>query len=153
MRFASFHITLVLTGLLLLPACSPIVSTHGNLLSESKIKQVTAGSSTSADVVSYWGPPTTVSAFDNNTWYYIGERDKQSGVFAPEVDKRQLIKVTFDAEDKVTSVSIVDNKMAKNVDFVGRKTPTAGKEYTAAQQFIGDLGKFNKAGSKPKSGP
>ncbi|TAL36552.1 MAG: outer membrane protein assembly factor BamE [Alphaproteobacteria bacterium] len=153
MRFASFTTALVLAGLLLLSACKPIVTTHGNLLSENKIKQVTPNVSTRADVVSYWGPPTTVSAFDNNTWYYIGETDTQEGVFAAEVEKRQMIKVTFDAEDKVTGVSIVDNKQAKNVDFVSRKTPTAGKEFTAAQQFIGDLGKFNKSASKPKSGP
>lgn len=153
MRFASFNIVLVLAGILLLPACTPIVATHGNLLSESKIKQVTPNVSTRADVVSYWGPPTTISAFDNNTWYYIGETNSHSGVFAPKVKKRQMIKVTFDADDKVTGVAILDNKLAKNVDFVDRKTPTAGKEFTAAQQFIGDLGKFNKSASKPKTGP
>jgi outer membrane protein assembly factor BamE (lipoprotein component of BamABCDE complex) len=153
MRFASLNIALVLAGLLLLPACSPIITTHGNMLPESKLKQVTPNVSTRADVMSYWGPPTTVSAFDNNTWYYIGETDSHKGVFAPEVEKRQMIKVTFDTDDKVTGVSIVDNKLAKNVDFVPRKTPTAGKEYTAAQQFIGDLGKFNKSDKKPKSGP
>jgi outer membrane protein assembly factor BamE (lipoprotein component of BamABCDE complex) len=153
MRFSSVTTALVLAGLLLLPACKPIVATHGNMLSESKIKQVTPNVSTRADVVSYWGPPTTVSAFDNNTWYYIGETNSHKGVFAPEVEKRQMIKVTFDADDKVSGVSIVDNKQAKNVDFVSRKTPTAGKEFTAAQQFIGDLGKFNKSDKKPKTGP
>ena len=39
----------------------------------------------------------------------------------------------------------VDPKLAQNVDIVTRKTPTAGKEFTAVQQFVGNLGKFNKA--------
>ena len=134
---------------LALSACTPSVVTHGNMLSQSKLKQVTPGS-TRVDVQSYWGPPTTVAPFDNNTWYYIGETDSQEGIFAPEVDKRQMVKVTFDATDHVTDVAIIDNKLAKNIDPVGRITPTAGKQYTAAQQFIGDLGKFNKADQKPK---
>lgn len=136
-----------------LSACTPNVVTHGNMLSPARLQQITAGNSTRADVESYWGPPTTVSPFDNNTWYYIGETDSQEGIFAPKVTKRQMIKVTFDANDKVTSVAPVDNNLAKNVPFETRTTPTAGKEYTAAQQFIGDLGKFNNSGSKPKSGP
>lgn len=133
--------------------CTPNVQTHGNLLSQSKIKQITAGTSTRTDVQSYWGPPTTIAPFDNNTWYYIGETDSQEGVFAPEVEKRQMIKVTFDATDHVTDVAMIDNKLGKTVSIVSRTTPTAGKQYTAAQQFIGDLGKFNKSDTKSKSGP
>lgn len=137
---------------LAISACTPTVTTHGNMLSPSKIEQVRVGSNR-ADVESYWGPPTTVAAFDNNTWYYIGETDSQEGVFAPEVKKRQMIRVTFDATDHVTDVHMLDNKEAKNVNFVSRTTPTAGKQYTAAQQFIGDIGKFNKDDKKNKSGP
>ncbi len=136
-----------------LSACTPNVATHGNMLSQSKLKQITAGNSTRADVESYWGPPTTVAPFDNNTWYYIGETDTQEGVFAPKLDKRQMIKVTFDATDHVTGVTVLDNKLAQNVEFQSRVTPTAGKQYTAAQQFIGDLGKFNKDDKKQSSGP
>ena len=127
-------------------ACSPIVNTRGNLISPSKFQQVQANTSTRADVVHFWGPPTTTSPFDPNLWYYIGETTTQRGIFAPDVEKRRIIRIRFDSNnnDTVVEVSDLDPKQAKDVDLVSRTTPTAGKEFTAIQQFIGNLGKFNQ---------
>jgi outer membrane protein assembly factor BamE (lipoprotein component of BamABCDE complex) len=144
MRFQHFIAAFALAALLLSAACSPIVTTRGNLLSKNKIAQIQPAASTKADVESFWGPPTTVASFDPNIWYYIGETTTQSGIFEPEVEKRQVIRVTFDETDKVAEVALLDNKLARDIEFVDRKTQTAGKEYTVVQQFIGNLGKFNK---------
>lgn len=129
---------------LLSAGCSPIVTTRGNLLSKNKIEKIQPMASTKADVQSFWGPPTTVASFDPNVWYYIGETTSQAGIFEPEVEKRQVLRVTFDETETVTEVALLDNKQAREIDFVDRKTQTAGKEYTVLQQFIGNLGKFNK---------
>lgn len=129
---------------LLAAGCSPIVTAHGNMVSSAKITQITPNTSTRADVEQAWGPPTIVPAFDPNTWYYAGEIDKRTGIFAPRVDKRTVVRVTFDGSDLVTSVAELDPKSAENISPVSRTTPTAGKEYTAVQQFIGNIGKFNK---------
>jgi outer membrane protein assembly factor BamE (lipoprotein component of BamABCDE complex) len=133
---------------LLVSACAPTVSTHGNLLSQHKIQMIHAQTSTRADVETNWGPPTMVSTFDNNTWYYLGETDSQEGIYLPKVDQRQMIKVTFDATDHVTFVGILDEKQARNFAFDKSQTPTAGKEFTVMQQFIGNLGRYNKQGDK-----
>ena len=127
-------------------ACAPIVNTRGNLISPSKFQQVQANTSTRADVVHFWGPPTTTSPFDPNLWYYIGETTTQRGIFAPDVEKRRIIRIRFDSNnnDTVVEVSDLDTKQAKDVDLVSRTTPTAGKEFTAIQQFISNLGKFNQ---------
>lgn len=124
-------------------ACTPLVETRGNLLSESKIGDVKPGVSSRADVEQAWGPPTTIAPFDNKTWFYIGETTSQKGIFEPEVTKRQMIRVTFADDDLVDKVSAVDPKNGRDIAFVDRKTSTAGKEFTAFQQFVGNLGKFN----------
>ncbi len=141
-----FVLSISVLCLLALGACSPIVATRGNLISPSRFLQVQANTSTRADVVHFWGPPTTTSPFDPNLWYYIGETTAQRGIFAPEVEKRRIIRVKFDSNDNdtVVEVSDLDPKQAKNVNLVSRTTPTAGKEFTAIQQFIGNLGKFNQ---------
>jgi outer membrane protein assembly factor BamE (lipoprotein component of BamABCDE complex) len=134
-------------------ACTPTVATRGNLISETKFQQVQPQKSTRADVVQAWGPPTATSPFDTNVWYYIGETTAQKGIFAPEVEKRRLIRVRFDAgnNDTVVEISDIDPKLAKDVQIVSRTTPTAGREYTVVQQFIGNLGKYNpKDDSKKK---
>ena len=133
-----------------LSACSPIVATRGNLISDSKFEKVQAHTSKRSDVVEVWGPPTVTSSFDSNTWYYIGETTKQRGIFAPEIAKRRMIKVSFDKADNDTVIEVADLDIskAKDIDIVNRKTPTAGKEYTAVQQFIGNIGKYNKPAPK-----
>ena len=138
------NFTLLISALCLL-GCTPTVATRGNLVSETKFPQVQANKSTRADVLQFWGPPTTTSSFDQNTWYYIGETTSQKGIFAPEVEKRRLIAVKFDPKDNntVTEISDLDPKQARDIKLVDRTTPTAGKEYTVLQQFVGNIGKYN----------
>ena len=134
---------LALVTPLWLMACTPIVATHGNMLSDADIAQIQPTTSTRADVTAKWGPPSSSSSFDPNTWYYIGQTLSHKGVFDTKVDKSEIIKVTFNADDTVASVTVVDPALAHNVDIEDRKTPTAGKEFTAVQQIIGNIGKFN----------
>lgn len=130
-------------SVLVTASCTPIVATRGNLLSETKLAQVQPATSTRADVQQLWGPPTTVAPFDNSIWYYIGETTAQKGIFEPEVTKRQMVRVTFAADDTVEQIAAIDPKDGREIAFVDRKTSTAGKEFTAFQQFVGNLGKFN----------
>jgi len=139
------RLLLPLSAVLLAAACAPTVAVHGNMVSPHKLANITPQASTRADVEALWGPPTDIAPFDPNTWYYVGEKDSQKGIFAPEVEKRQIIKVTFGEGDIVAAVTNVDPKLGKDVDIVTRKTPTAGKEFTAVQQFVGNLGKFNQS--------
>ncbi len=130
-------------SVLVTAACTPIVATRANLLSETKQPQVQPATSTRADVQQLWGPPTTVAPFDSKVWYYIGETTAQKGIFEPEVTKRQMVRVTFADDDTVEQIAAIDPKDGREIAFVDRKTSTAGKEFTAFQQFVGNLGKFN----------
>ncbi len=148
------HIITAFITVLMLAACAPTIETRGNLVSDTKFKEVIPNVSTRADVEQKWGPPTTDSTLDPNTWYYIGETTAQSGVFEEKVTKRRLICVKFDQSDKVIDVTDINTNLAKNVQPVGRVTPTAGKEYTMFQQFIGNLGKFNpEKSAASRAGP
>jgi outer membrane protein assembly factor BamE (lipoprotein component of BamABCDE complex) len=147
MKKAIFAPTLILTaltmGALSIGACTPIVETRGNLVSETKVAQIHPAISSRSEVEQIWGPPTTVAAFDPNTWYYIGETTEREGIYEAKVTKRQMIKVTFGPDDLVDKVAALDPKNGREIAFVDRKTSTAGKEFTAFQQFVGNLGKFN----------
>ncbi len=136
-------LTALLLGSAVITACTPIVATRGNLLSESRIAQVSPATSSRDDVQNIWGPPTTVAPFDSKVWYYIGETTEQKGIFAPVVTKRQMIRVTFHDDGMVDQIAALDPADGREIAFVDRKTSTAGKEFTAFQQFVGNLGKFN----------
>ena len=142
-----FKTVLALTGVatlaLQLSACTPTVATRGNMLSPTKLAQVEPQTSIRADVERVWGPPTAVAPFDESTWYYIGETTSQQGVFEAKVQERQIVQVTFDENNTVTDIAMIDPEQGREVDFVDRRTPTAGREFTAFEQFVGNLGKFN----------
>lgn len=129
-------------------ACTPIMKTSGNMLSETKLAKIQPSLSSRTDVEQNWGPPTTIAPFDPNVWYYIGETTAQSGIFEPEIERRQMVRVTFGPDDMVSELAALDPKDGREIAIVDRKTPTAGKEFTAFQQFIGNLGKFNTDDAK-----
>ena len=137
------NLSLAVLAAMSIAACTPMVKTSGNMLPESKVSKIQPAISSRAEVSQIWGPPTTVAPFDPNVWYYIGETTEQKGVFEPEVAKRQMIRVTFGTDELVSELAALDPKNGKELAIVDRRTPTAGKEFTVFQQFIGNLGKFN----------
>jgi len=143
MKNSSANIAVLIA--LSLAACSPTVVTRGNLISPAKFQQIQPKVSKREDVIQFWGPPTTTSTFNANVWYYIGETTMQKGIFAPEVEKRRLIRVQFDGKDNdtVAEIADLDPQQARDIQLVSRTTPNAGKEFTAVQQFFGNLGKYN----------
>ncbi|MDD9899381.1 MAG: outer membrane protein assembly factor BamE [Alphaproteobacteria bacterium] len=146
------HILPIIFGLLVLAAgCTPTVETRGNLLTDSKLAEIKPIISTRADVQTKWGPPTAASTLDPSIWYYLGETTTQQGLFAAEVEKRRLIRVRFDDNDIVLDIAEIDPQLAQDISPVDRKTPTAGKEYTAFQQFVGNIGRFNTSGGGSQS--
>ncbi len=148
MTTTPFQKTLLLAGVALLvcdlAACTPRVATRGNLLTQSKIAELQPENALRDDVQRIWGPPSAVSPFDDKTWYYIGEVVSQKGIFAPEVEQRQVVKVHFDDMGAVTEVAMLDPAQARDIEYTSRRTPTAGREFTAFEQFVGNLGRFNQ---------
>ncbi len=144
MKKRSAIITLML-AVLALGACTPIIATRGNLLTDMQMQKVQVQKSSRADVVQAWGPPTVQSPFDQNTWYYIGEKTSQKGLFQPEVQTRRIVRVKFNTanNDTVVEVAELDPKLAQDIKPVSQTTPAAGKEYTFLQQLIGNVGKYN----------
>jgi outer membrane protein assembly factor BamE (lipoprotein component of BamABCDE complex) len=125
---------------LLLAACEPVTATRGNLLEPEKVAEIKVGESTREDVAAKLGTPTQTGTFNDKDWYYIGRQTEQESFLDPEVVNQQAVRVAFDDEGKVTAVENMDLSAARDVQPVGRSTPTYGSQYTIIQQLIGNLG-------------
>ncbi len=132
----------ILPALSFIPACSPMKATHGNLLEEDRTSQIEVGVSTRDDVFKALGSPTTVSPFDNNIWYYMGQKTEKRGIFDKEVTDEKVVVVEFNEANIVSAFNAMDNARL-NVPIKDSKTPTYGNEVTILQQMLGNLGKFN----------
>src|SRR5690242_4529175 len=123
-----------------LTACTPRVATRGNLVEDYRLEQVHTGTSTKADVATILGTPTTVSTFDENVWYYIGQRVETVAFYAPEVTKRRVLRMQFDPSSGVLQdLKQLDLKDGEDVAMVSRETPTLGRRIGILEQFLGNI--------------
>lgn len=130
-------------SVILLTACTPVTATRGNLLEDYQMKEVMPGIDGKDDVVRKIGSPTTIAPFDDNTWYYMGQRTEKKGIMDPKVVSERVVIVKFDADGKVGTISErTDGR--EDIPIVQRTTPASGNEYTFMQQMLGNIGKFNR---------
>jgi outer membrane protein assembly factor BamE (lipoprotein component of BamABCDE complex) len=130
---------------LALAACAKSINVRGNLPDPEIVSKISPGVDTKADVASLLGSPSTISTFQDNKWYYIGQKSTQFAFFAPEVLERKIIEVVFDPAGKVTESKIYTLADAEQIEPVDRITPTEGRELTVLQQILGNVGRFPSA--------
>lgn len=139
----------VLLGLAV-TGCSPVVATRGNLTDPERVAELQPGQSRRDDVVAVLGSPTSVGTFDQNTWYYIGQKTEKIAFFEPDVVERRVVIVKFDDAGTLREVKKLDESNAQEVEMVERTTPTAGREMTFLEQMMGNVGRFSAKDSKGK---
>lgn len=141
---------LLASCVLALAACAPARNTNGVFLSAEDVAKVQVGAAR-ADVLQVLGTPTTTAVFDDNTWYYVGQKTEKKAFFDAKVTERKVYELKF-AEDGTLSSMREVAEDAIDVPIVRRKTPTTGHDLTAAQQLLGNLGRFNKSSKKGMPG-
>lgn len=128
----------------LMTACSPMTANRGNMLDTYQMKEILPGVDNRDSLTAKIGSPTTIAPFDNNTWYYIGQKTEKNGIMDPRITEERIVVVTF-AEDGMVDKVMERADGREDIPIVQRKTPTTGNEYTFVQQMLGNLGKFNRA--------
>ncbi len=131
-------------ALLLAAACTPTQATRGNIVEDYRMAEIIPGVSSRTNVLQSLGSPTTVAPFDDNVWYYIGQKTEKRGIFDPKVVEKKTVVVAFNQDGIVQSIDNVDADLI-DVPHVRRKTPTSGNDITVMEQLIGNVGRFNKS--------
>jgi outer membrane protein assembly factor BamE (lipoprotein component of BamABCDE complex) len=135
------------SSIVMIAGCGSMVEQRGNLPTQEKLAAIQAGVTSKDEVIKILGSPSSVSIFNNKTWYYISRRTGQTAFFDPDVIDQQVYIVSFDDQDVVKTVDHKGVQDAKAIDPVPRATPAPGRELTFLEQVIGNVGKFNNTGS------
>lgn len=125
-----------------LNACTPVSSQRGNMVQDFTLQEIQVGQSTKSDVMRTLGSPTTKSPFDENTWYYMGQKKEKRGILDPKVVEERIIVASFNADGVLDTLQDVSPERI-DVPLADSKTPTYGNEASVLQEFFGNLGKFN----------
>lgn len=108
---------------------------HGYQFSKQQLEQVPIGAS-KEQVDFVLGTPSTTGTFDGEVYYYISQNVEQTAFLRPRITDQQVLAVYFDRDDRVTRIANYGLQDGRVFDFIGRKTPTGGKELTFLQQIL-----------------
>jgi len=130
----------------ILPGCAKTVDTRGYLMDEDLIKEIRPGVDNRASVLAALGTPTVPGTFDDENWYYVARTQESWAFFRPDVVDNQVLQVSFDQSGNVKEISRAGMEAAREVDPVGDKTPTRGKELGFFEQIFSNIGRFSGPG-------
>jgi outer membrane protein assembly factor BamE (lipoprotein component of BamABCDE complex) len=137
-------------------ACSNSRSIRGYVFDAELADAIQAGVDNRQSVESTLGTPTVQGTFSNNTWYYISTTVKVRPVFWPEAKEHRVLAVGFNENGIVEKIENFDLSDMQNVNPVGGKTKTRGRNIGLFQQIFGSLGRFGgqaPVGAQGGNGP
>jgi len=126
---------------LALSACAPVTDFQGYQAVEDNPNTAKVGEDTKISVRQRFGSPSSVSTFDPNIWFYIGQTSDQFGAYLPKVRARDITAITFDkTSERVASIEKFTAEDGRIVAFNERETPTVGRELSIMEQLLGTVG-------------
>tara|TARA_B100000959_G_scaffold194347_1_gene203249 strand:- start:633 stop:1097 length:465 start_codon:yes stop_codon:yes gene_type:complete len=103
---------------------------HGYINLDKKKEEITIGKTNKNDILNIFGPPSTVSTFDENIWIFI-ELKKVNRSIAKlgkkRIEKNNTLIVKFDNRNLVSNVDFID---IQNLNKIKLSQNTSEKEYT-----------------------
>lgn len=136
-----------LLAALYLGACASKVETRGFVSDDNLTDFVVPGTTTKEELANRFGSPSSQSSFGTDTWYYISMRKETVAFFEPEVSEQHVVIIEFDETGIVTAMNSRNLADSKQIELVGRTTPTEGHSLGFFEQVVGNIGRFNKPGT------
>jgi outer membrane protein assembly factor BamE (lipoprotein component of BamABCDE complex) len=136
-----------------LTACiSPRIDQRGNKPDEDQVTQINPGVDDKNRVAELIGTPSTISTFNDRTWYYISKRTETTAFLDPDVVDQEVLAIQFDEGGVVQNMKVYGLEDGRQIAYVDRTTPTEGNQLTIIQQLLGNLGRFNPSGDSRPTG-
>ena len=147
---AMIHLTvraLALVGLLAATACSATYENHGYVPPEQDLQQLVVGIDTRGTVDDVVGPPSLSGMSDEGDYYYVRSRQRTFGMFRPEVVERQVLAISFNADDTIANIERFGLEDGRVVPLARRVTDTTVGGGGFLRQMLGNLGNINPFGN------
>jgi outer membrane protein assembly factor BamE (lipoprotein component of BamABCDE complex) len=142
----------LVAAMLALAGCSVQPDQRGNLPDPAVLGQIKPGATDKATVTRLLGSPSSVAAFNGDTWYYISQKTKEIAFFKPQLLDQEVVAIDFNKDGTVRDVRHRGMADREIVTPNPEATPAPGRELTVIEQFLGNFGRFSsQGGSRPTS--
>jgi outer membrane protein assembly factor BamE (lipoprotein component of BamABCDE complex) len=140
-----FSSALLAAAVLAATACTPQVNNHGHRLDTVALSQIRPGETSREQVQRLLGSPSVLGTFNDGDWLYISQRTEQMTFYKQDIVEQRVVTISFDDRGLVDAVSQVGLDDALEIEPSKEVTPTSGKKPSVVQQFLGNIGRFNRA--------
>lgn len=135
---------LVIFVVVLVSACTIKTQDHGYDFNNEDLKKLKVQRPSKEEVRRIMGEPSVISSIDTNSWYYISLKTKNIAILKPKISKYKVLELKFDKKDRVYEVIDYSNDKIKKLDFNKWESPSRGSKDDLLQDFIYNMGRFNK---------
>ena len=94
---------------------------HGFISLQEKFEKITINQTNKNDILSIIGPPSSISNFDKNKWFYIQRLKTNQSLFklgTKKIDKNNILIVKFNNKGILMAKKILNINDMKDIEYV-----------------------------------
>ena len=126
-------------GLAAMSGCGDRISSHGHVINESELKQITIGTTTQADIVQLLGQPSFAGAFDTQKLYYSSQVMLQPVASVKQTQRRLIYIFTLNKNNVLEEIDLVNKDNGLTIAHIDDKTPTPGDTFGILDQVFTNM--------------
>ena len=126
-------------GLATVSGCGDRVSSHGHVINESELKQITIGTTTKADIVQLLGQPSFAGAFDTQKLYYNSQVMLQPVAGVKQTQRRIIYIFTLNKNSVLEAIDLINKDDGLTIAHIDDKTPTPGDTFGILDQVFTNM--------------
>ena len=109
--------------LLLITNCSSnkVSNNHGFISLQDKFEKISINKTNKNDILNIIGPPSSISNFNNNKWFYIQRMKQNQSLFKlgiKKIKKNNILIIEFDNRGIVLKKKILDLNNMNDIKYV-----------------------------------
>lgn len=122
----------------------------GNMPAKERVEKIKIGE-TKDTVIAVLGLPSSVNAFDENSWIYMSSDIKKMAFFAPEEKERNILHITFNQSGEVSDIKFLSLEDGKKIKVEKDQTEVKGQRIGFFRKYFGGVGQYSPFGGKKNS--
>ncbi|AFE54597.1 outer membrane protein assembly factor BamE [Rickettsia typhi] len=127
------------------------IENRGASIDDTELVKLESKKLNKMEIIELIGTPTMVPEYSQNTWYYVERVMSQRAWLNPKIQKQKIIKITFDSNNLMKELIVIDDSHREDIEIVREYTKTHGTELNGLQKFVQNLGRFNNTTHKNKN--
>ena len=128
-----------------LAGCGERISEHGHVINQAEMDTIKIGQTNRADIIGMLGRPSFEGAFDSRKIYYASQIMGLQVYGIKKTKSRVIYSFSFDTNNNLQKIDLIDEKSGLNVAHIDAKTPTPGDTFNAVEQIFLNMKRRSEA--------